>query len=998
MRRDIDIKVLSVLREMDERELHTRIIRPLLEAMGAQYIRYTHGSFERGKDFTYLAPSFYGTKELVVCQVKSEKLTGRASTPSQSTTAFLIQAQQCKHVAVLNPATNSKQTPDRIVLITTYPLPDAPLADADTLLSQVRSDCTIIGPEDLLRLIREHLGNAYSEIAFPGNSIALALQRYVMRHHEADAFDISALRPLDSFYVNIGVSCDDSMVGRLLDRSLRSGKSGNMSILGTHFFSLWHLQKRLIEATKGRAIIGMNDTPEGEGAVLSRPPARNHTVVAKRPSDAAIRSLLSKYITRQANAVRASRDKSRRVRIIAETLNCVTLADELLNEIATCFRWTVDSADESMARTTTLFREIDPNALLDTHENVCISGQAGAGKTCLARMVASLAMERGLSCLYFPCSIIQSADEPLLDAMHRFLSTLAPDIAADDIQSLIETANVFVIDGCDESASYKTRLMRDIESLAAPKSVNLALTPAQKRKIAFPKYLRRAIRFRETGDSEHVVTASTPLAESDLIRLVAWNANTDAEVPLKALRASLQATKRRVVITMRNDASVTAPRSFGRLSLSPFDDEQVIAFFRTWCQSTEISPDPILEFLEGNPYIFEICRTPINATIVAAAFQNGYDLPHSRVEVYHKRFELLLDKWDRARRIPGRNTILKSDKYRFLSRLALAMHSRHSQTFSISQAEETWQGGFARLYPDYSIDDVLGELCHANNVIFPEGCDKFSLGHLSYQEFLVAHAVSSGQHVEILAHNMDDPWWHQVALFYAGIAGDIGRLVAIMQRRTGIRNPRHLLTKMMDEARYTTEIVRTVICDLRSAGLVDTEWPYEEQGDWPGGVESEDEVEDAPGVEDYPEMFSRLCDMGDHWGQPITIPALGEGELVVETDEGPISDEQKYVIGMLAEFEELGPRCIDAVVKVVSDDVPYALEASRTAGTLDDDFPELCEGDSVSSIVRKNVGLQSITVPVQYEGENAFDVYMRMYWREDTVVALTCPRFLCQGL
>ena len=152
---DTDEVVLSALRAMDERALHKDIIHQLLRNMGAEHIQYVHGAFERGKDFLYLAPSFFGTPELVVCQVKNEKLSGRASDISKSTTAFLLQALQCKDTAVLHPTVKSKQTPDRVVLITTYPLPDAALADANSLLSKVRSQCTIIGPDELLQLLKK---------------------------------------------------------------------------------------------------------------------------------------------------------------------------------------------------------------------------------------------------------------------------------------------------------------------------------------------------------------------------------------------------------------------------------------------------------------------------------------------------------------------------------------------------------------------------------------------------------------------------------------------------------------------------------------------------------------------------------------------------------------------------------------------------------------------------------------------------------------------------
>lgn len=163
------------------------------------------GHSNEEKIFYILPPiSLAGEPELWVCQVKNERLTGRSSKLSESTVSFLFQALQCKKTAVLHPTRCIKQIPDRVGLLTTYPLPDAPLADGEQLLSDIRSNCAIIGPEQLVALLSDNWHEKFVEFAYAGNEIGLATRQYLLAHREAIAFESRTTRSLDSFLSVLG--------------------------------------------------------------------------------------------------------------------------------------------------------------------------------------------------------------------------------------------------------------------------------------------------------------------------------------------------------------------------------------------------------------------------------------------------------------------------------------------------------------------------------------------------------------------------------------------------------------------------------------------------------------------------------------------------------------------------------------------------------------------------------------------------------------------------
>jgi hypothetical protein len=115
----------------------------------------------------------------------------------------------------------------------------------------------------------------------------------------------------------------------------------------------------------------------------------------------------------------------------------------------------------------------------------------------------------------------------------------------------------------------------------------------------------------------------------------------------------------------------------------------------------------------------------------------------------------------------------------------------------------------------------------------PEGGGEFSLGHLSYQEFLAAKGIVLGQRLEVLRDNFFDPWWRNVFLFYAGIAGDVHKLFGMIQAKTGLRRNRGLLDEMLAEARYSSDFVRAITNDFELC------------------YESEDDECDQPGDDEF---------------------------------------------------------------------------------------------------------------------------------------------------
>jgi predicted NACHT family NTPase len=214
-----------------------------------------------------------------------------------------------------------------------------------------------------------------------------------------------------------------------------------------------------------------------------------------------------------------------------------------------------------------------------------------------------------------------------------------------------------------------------------------------------------------------------------------------------------------------------------------------------------------MTFLKHHNHIREVCRRPLVASLIAAMYQNGYDLPHSKTEIYSQRFDLLLQDWDRVKDTLRRNLVRKNDKMELLTRLAFLLHSQHRREFTREDLDLIWCDAIRSLYPNVSVEDLITELLVTNGVIEKFGLSSYTLGHLSYQEFLTARAVLQLQRERDLLSHYHQKWWREVFIFYAGLRGDISDLLKRMQLLFGLDRNAGLLKDMISEGRFTSPVV-----------------------------------------------------------------------------------------------------------------------------------------------------------------------------------------------
>ena len=152
----------------------------------------------------------------------------------------------------------------------------------------------------------------------------------------------------------------------------------------------------------------------------------------------------------------------------------------------------------------------------------------------------------------------------------------------------------------------------------------------------------------------HTITLLKPIHPRDFGRLEGLNAGLPSTTILEALRNAQEKQTTRLILTSRTVDPLTLGPDYAVFHVLPFTDSQLDQFFRKWFVDDAATYERVSTFIRQNSHVRTICKTPMVATLVAALEENGYELPKSKTDIYHKRFDLLLEKWDSLRKVPTR--------------------------------------------------------------------------------------------------------------------------------------------------------------------------------------------------------------------------------------------------------------------------------------------------------------------------------------------------------
>jgi NACHT domain len=239
------------------------------------------------------------------------------------------------------------------------------------------------------------------------------------------------------------------------------------------------------------------------------------------------------------------------------------------------------------------------------------------------------------------------------------------------------------------------------------------------------------------------------------------------------------------VFTARGWAALDPDPLFCTVKLLPFTREQVDEFFQKWFKDEPRHASEIIQHLQGkeNIHLYDVISTPLVATIFAVVKLLGGSLPSNLNELYEERLRLLLHDWDAVRGIK-RDQFHPTDKRFALRKLAFKLHSGYVRALPWTDIVKEIQSTVGEIDTKAKAEAFALELVNHNNLLHQDSEGNWGLGHLRYQEHLVAVEARENQEIS-LANFIFDGWWSGVLTIYASMARDISSLVSRIYEARG---------------------------------------------------------------------------------------------------------------------------------------------------------------------------------------------------------------------
>ncbi len=791
---------------LSEKALQTQFIEPLLRLTGYTHVYNMGGAGDRGKDMVAVREEF-GRNKLYAIQVKRFKFSGKYSQPT-SLIYVLNQLEQIFSEPTIDPITRIQRIPDRCIFITPYQISRETFESGLYKLQKAeRRDLTIIdGPilaDQVIKYMPSSLANIQRELTY-----RLAVKQNAKYVRESMAFEVKELL-LEQIYVDLALLHGPESIETI---AFRRTNAATTKVLTepepavSEFIDYCHeLFSAEVEVNADTLPLSNTYKEQFNRSEAKLNDQKEQVIEELRAANEKLTEA-SQSVDNKQSRVEQEQRLRQKIQKLSNDLKRLRLTAVRIISMSPVFNIIKDHCQSYLECV-----DRQPLHTLDAKKLTLLM------KTGLALGQQIVALKENQFFREHWYYISEDKGGELEQIPSRLNAELLPKL---EMPILISGA----------PGAGKTTLLRRLASELADKANGVLpilvicneLKDPSLRGIyshALGHLKEQDIHIGQTGLKQQLNSGRYRLLFDGLDEA----GDKGAALLLTIAEVSRIHEKAFPIVTARESVTLGGWRSALYLHLAPFNDARIHQFVDKWFTSQPTAKARLLSWLDMNPSMKKIIRTPLIAAVACALVDANAEMPTTELELYERRFELLLGKWDRAKGLPGLSYVELQQRFHFIMEMAFRTHVKQTRVFSLHDALEVADGFCKGM--EKATGAELVEDCVRRGVFLRDAHSCITFGHLTYQEFLTARYLAHHNCTEFICKVIDNIWWKVTLKMYATRMFDISRLLTDALKLRIEHRRLALLAGLLQFAPFTGERIAKFYeyRKYTSAGTADTE-------------------------------------------------------------------------------------------------------------------------------------------------------------------------------
>jgi HEAT repeat protein len=242
--------------------------------------------------------------------------------------------------------------------------------------------------------------------------------------------------------------------------------------------------------------------------------------------------------------------------------------------------------------------------------------------------------------------------------------------------------------------------------------------------------------------------------------------------------------KNQIVVTSRLADYRYLLQDFTPLEIEGFGDEEIEAFLSKWFGGHPERANGLVQAQERSQCLRSLAANPFLLSIIAMVYEQERQVPVRLVTLYDRCVKLLLKERNAAEGTTKQAQFDWQAEEKVLQKVAHHFHSQGVHTFS--QSELLTQIG--RLLPeigemsDWS-EESLTDILEIPGVLHRSTGTTYEF-ILPFQEYLAAKEMFETGAISRIVTLVDDPWWQEVVVLFAGMKKDATDLIEMIRTKS----------------------------------------------------------------------------------------------------------------------------------------------------------------------------------------------------------------------